>query len=437
MSKIFILVGMESKFKAFHFMNEVVKNLIDRGIDHVEADRVNIRVDTANARVWFVCPDYVKWLDGIRADALFGKAAYRILLRERAKPDAENPLNYGIGLVDYICMLENKSWGVNDPTKKAFRELVGAYCRLHKIPALLHVDYHNGTEYKFIIQHEHKHDTAIHVIWSEVEDIDACLDAVLAGLKKWSDPKQVYITTSSESRKYLELGEALHAGYTMGLNTPPEKRIVDTCPSEMWPSSLYITMGRQNGKSLYRHLLNATYGKCPDIHNIQSQLYVELMKGKSNMNNVMHDIHMKKPAYIVTESGQLPVCVDEVGLAVGEPITFRGHVRESAASYVENDVITTRKLYERMAFWKNYIYPFLQKPAKESVPVIKNVIFSGPCTVVIWEDDTKTVVRCNNEDNDPEKGLAMAIAKKALGTNKSGSNYYDIFKKWLPKAEEE
>ena len=70
------------------------------------------------------------------------------------------------------------------------------------------------------------------------------------------------------------------------------------------------------------------------------------------------------------------------------------------------------------------------------LPGIKNVIFSGPCTIVIWEDKTKTVVRCNNDVLDPEKGLAMAIAKKALGTNKSGSNYYDIFKKWLPEEEE-
>jgi hypothetical protein len=57
-------------------------------------------------------------------------------------------------------------------------------------------------------------------------------------------------------------------------------------------------------------------------------------------------------------------------------------------------------------------------------------------TAVIWADGTKTIVRCNNDNLDHEKGLAMAIAKKALGTNKSGSNYYDIFKKWLPKEDE-
>ena len=61
---------------------------------------------------------------------------------------------------------------------------------------------------------------------------------------------------------------------------------------------------------------------------------------------------------------------------------------------------------------------------------IKDVIFSGPCTIVLWKDGTKTIVRCENEFFDKEKGLAMAICKKVLGTNKSGSNYYDVFKKW-------
>ena len=68
--------------------------------------------------------------------------------------------------------------------------------------------------------------------------------------------------------------------------------------------------------------------------------------------------------------------------------------------------------------------------------LIKNVIFSGPCTIVQWSDGDKTIVRCENEDFDKEKGLAMAIAKKFLGTNESKSNYNDIFKKWIPDEDE-
>lgn len=78
------------------------------------------------------------------------------------------------------------------------------------------------------------------------------------------------------------------------------------------------------------------------------------------------------------------------------------------------------------------------------VPIIKKVIFNPPATIVLWGDGTKTVVKCHDEDPydewwnkkyghplysyDPEKGLAMCIAKKALGNK---GNYYNEFKRWL------
>jgi hypothetical protein len=78
------------------------------------------------------------------------------------------------------------------------------------------------------------------------------------------------------------------------------------------------------------------------------------------------------------------------------------------------------------------------------VPIIKKVIFNPPATIVLWGDGTKTVVKCQEDDPydkwwseklgrpslyyDPEKGLAMCIAKKALGNK---GNYYNEFKKWL------
>lgn len=61
---------------------------------------------------------------------------------------------------------------------------------------------------------------------------------------------------------------------------------------------------------------------------------------------------------------------------------------------------------------------------------IKDVIFNDPATIVYWADGTKTVVKAGNEEFDPEKGLAMAIAKKALGNK---GNYFEIIKKWVKK----
>ena len=58
---------------------------------------------------------------------------------------------------------------------------------------------------------------------------------------------------------------------------------------------------------------------------------------------------------------------------------------------------------------------------------IERVIFNPPATIVIWKDGTKTVVKCNGEKFDQEKGLAMAISKRALAV---GNMYRKVFKKW-------
>lgn len=61
---------------------------------------------------------------------------------------------------------------------------------------------------------------------------------------------------------------------------------------------------------------------------------------------------------------------------------------------------------------------------------ILKVIFHDPATIVFWSDGSKTIVKCGEGDIfDPEKGLAMAIAKKNFSNN---GNYYNEFKKWLP-----
>ena len=60
---------------------------------------------------------------------------------------------------------------------------------------------------------------------------------------------------------------------------------------------------------------------------------------------------------------------------------------------------------------------------------IKDVIFNPPATIVLWMDGTKTVVKDQGEVfYDPEKGMAMAVAKKAFGNQ---GNYYNQFAKYL------
>lgn len=64
------------------------------------------------------------------------------------------------------------------------------------------------------------------------------------------------------------------------------------------------------------------------------------------------------------------------------------------------------------------------------VPEIRDVIFRKPATIVFWADGTKSVVKAVYDEFDPEKGLAMAITKKALGNK---GNYFNQIKKWTDK----
>lgn len=66
------------------------------------------------------------------------------------------------------------------------------------------------------------------------------------------------------------------------------------------------------------------------------------------------------------------------------------------------------------------------------LPSINKVVFNPPATIVMWSDGTKTVVKAQDEDFDAEKGLAMAISKKALGNK---GNYCNEIKKWTEKYE--
>lgn len=64
---------------------------------------------------------------------------------------------------------------------------------------------------------------------------------------------------------------------------------------------------------------------------------------------------------------------------------------------------------------------------------IKKVIFHNPATIVYWNDNSKTVVKCKDGDTfDKEKGLALCISKKLLE-----DKFHSEFKKWITPDSEE
>lgn len=91
--------------------------------------------------------------------------------------------------------------------------------------------------------------------------------------------------------------------------------------------------------------------------------------------------------------------------------------------------ITTEKEYHKMSKPQYVSYKTMMPSTHFTyrLPSIRKVIFSGRATIVFWEDNTKTVVKCDKEDvYDPHTGLAEAIAKKTLG-----DDYRRLFRKYI------
>ena len=97
---------------------------------------------------------------------------------------------------------------------------------------------------------------------------------------------------------------------------------------------------------------------------------------------------------------------------------------------VKNDVLEYAEYigsgaYKAKAKYSTY-KEYRNKP-KVLIPEIEKVVFNPPATIIMWKDNTKTVVKCGEDEMyDCEKGMAMAIAKRALGNQ---GNYYDAFRK--------
>lgn len=97
--------------------------------------------------------------------------------------------------------------------------------------------------------------------------------------------------------------------------------------------------------------------------------------------------------------------------------------------YVDTDILSWYPIHQYCMNDVNCINEIYSRRERE----IKKVIFNEPATIVFWADGTKTVVKCSKDDEfDPEKGLAMAIAKKFFG-NENG--YSKNIKKWTDTYE--
>lgn len=114
---------------------------------------------------------------------------------------------------------------------------------------------------------------------------------------------------------------------------------------------------------------------------------------------------------------------------------FLDDSKEESVAVLKYEIVIDFDLHKKfLAVFDNETSAFTKRHiTKRYIPEIMNVIFNEPATIIFWSDGTKTVVKAQDEYYDPEKGMAMAIAKKALGNQ---GNYCNIFKKWLPEEDD-
>ena len=140
------------------------------------------------------------------------------------------------------------------------------------------------------------------------------------------------------------------------------------------------------------------------------------------MTNKLYDSKGQLIGYIRTVEKNLHDDLTRVILSTGQELVFGPC--DLASDRDGNWRIRSGALYPRCEGKKT--------ASATNTAAIKDVIFAPPATIVYWSDGSKTVVKCSEKDVfDPEKGLAMAIAKRCGGNKGS---YYREIQDWVEKS---
>lgn len=106
-----------------------------------------------------------------------------------------------------------------------------------------------------------------------------------------------------------------------------------------------------------------------------------------------------------------------------------GHVKfinDDEINIIKNDYHETLNKYMEDMILRHNRYDRVLIPNADKItasygirmPEVKKITHSGPCTIVFWKDNTKTIVRKEEGiDYDPYAAFTAALAKKIYGSN--------------------
>ena len=137
----------------------------------------------------------------------------------------------------------------------------------------------------------------------------------------------------------------------------------------------------------------------------------------------IHHIYNEKEANMVgVKFNNLAKELKELGIELSTIRQSSGEVGCEIEGYFRPDIYKIHRAKDMCSV-----------PITPKKPTPKKVKFSGPATIILWEDGTKTVVKCQKEDVwSDEVGIVMCYAKKMLGNK---SNFNNIFREAMKVAE--
>lgn len=138
------------------------------------------------------------------------------------------------------------------------------------------------------------------------------------------------------------------------------------------------------------------------------------------------EAHYKKSIKAKEDKHMLPIgtkvivrtCNDYNGRYSGRVGTVRKQYLKTKRTGVMFDGIKNPDSKEGLFWFSDESLTPYDKPTTAMVAEdVKNVIFSGNKTIVLWSDGTKTIVTCGADDIfDPYAGFCAAVTKKVFGT---------------------
>ena len=178
------------------------------------------------------------------------------------------------------------------------------------------------------------------------------------------------------------------------------------------------------------------FEKLSDMKNFSDRVMRCIMQDKGHMCYYYFTVKSSSPVTANYKTLYFAWDKDDRCYVIDWDITGGMHLKASANFEMK---MTAELNDAQLAVWEAALgigHTNLKPPFEEKGIEPERVLIQGTATIIWWSDGTKTVVKCQKGDKmDPEKGIAMCVMKKFMGTNETHSNYLDFAKPAIAEYE--